>query len=312
MLLGAEEFGSRDLLEDAERYVRAAASGYAFLIELESQRPKSDDLVRFGPGNRFLTDEIEMRAAVLRARLDRTARAMAQAEAVLREKQRPYYDELGNYAFTGGPEFCDIASDFDRGGEIEAACKALDEPHEQVFNYLRARTMLDLVTGEDDPDRSDSSYVSAIEFLAAERLGEQSYDRSRCCWYSTEEDLLSLHLARAQYEERMFRSLGTRHQDYSGHVKAALQELQAAERLAAPYQAPGRFRRIAEAWLDARRRWIAWLPERNRRETEEPAVMQYAAYLERTLVQLDAIARGQGIGVTAPARSTPRTARPAS
>jgi hypothetical protein len=300
-LRAAEEFGSRDLLGEAKRYVGAAVSGFAFLAELESQRPESDDLVSFDLGNRFLTDDVEMRAAVLTAELSRTELAMARAEAIVRRNGQPSYEDIADHAFTSGGDFCDIDDDFDEGDELETACEAMDAPHEQVLNYMRSRAILDLVTGNGDPDGWNSTYASAMRLLAAERQDEESSDRSRCCRYSTEEDLLRLRLARAHYHQRLYRTSDPQDRE-TGRLEFALRELKAAERLAAPFTAPGRFQRIAGAWLDGRQEGKAWQREQGEERAEDPTDAQYAAYLERTLAQLDAIAQGQGVDATAPAR----------
>jgi hypothetical protein len=61
--------------------------------------------------------------------------------------------------------------------------------------------------------------------------------------------------------------------------------------LATPYDAPTRFRRMARAWLVLFRESTAALGEEDQARESD---LRYAAYLERTLSDLDAIAQVGG------------------
>ena len=73
-------------------------------------------------------------------------------------------------------------------------------------------------------------------------------------------------------------------------IPDALDQLREAERLVTPFDSPARFGRIARDWLELYRKWEAIQAVEG--DDPRPREARYAAYLEQTLADLDAIAQG--------------------
>ena len=281
----AEEFKSRTLLETADRYLGAAVDGAKLFADLESDPRELDNELDL-----FKTDDLELRSAVLHAQVAPSPETIARAEAVLQLKGKPYYGWLAE-RFEQGGDFCDLRR-VDFSEELEAAKIACDEDYklqERTVSFFVSRSMLDMADGEERWDPYGGSFESAVRLLEAERY----HDSTRCCWLNSEEDLLRLHLAAA---DAFRRAAGQPHSGGSGSnlFRQALRQLQTAESFARPDEAPARFRRIAESWLNV----FGQLEEATEREERgsvrsgEPKLARHAAYLTHTLANLDAIARG--------------------
>ena len=293
-LRAAEEFGSLTLLDGAERYLRAALAGTAFLAPLEQRMPVQG-LFGFDL-DIFVTDDLEMRAAVLRAALTRTPADFSRAETVVQAKERPYYRRLAENAFSTGDDFCD-SSDDSREPDEEARRLCSDNAGElqsQVVNQLLARAMLDIVADKEAVSRANGSDEVALGVLERERLF-----RGRCCLRNPVDDIVRLRLARAAYsarrlDSRMDRSDGS----YGSDWDRALTDLETAERLTPPHEAPARTRRIALAWLELVARADTLFPPQpgeQPRAMLSPARQRYATYLRLLLASLDAITAGTGL-----------------
>lgn len=291
-LRAAEEFGLLALLDKADLYLRAAVAGSDFLGPLET-RPPVQNVLYFNL-HTYITDDLEMRAAVLRAALTRNAADLARAETVVESKARPYFGELAEHAFSHGDDFCDIQSDIEQESQTHQTCVEDDEAQTRVVNQLLARATLDLVA---DRENAYATFDLAIRLLDRERL----QDRGRCCMRNADDDIVRLRLAHVAYLQRLLsRPEDPGHANHVGNWQQALTDLETAERLTPAHLAPGRLRRIALAWLalwplgDALLRteenqhvWPNAMPERQ----------GYAAYLRSLLASLDAIAAGADPGL---------------
>lgn len=297
-LSAAEEFGSLTLLDTAEGLLAPAVAGATFLAPLENQPPVAG-ILHFNLQT-FRADDLEMRAAVLRARLIRTPEAMAQAEIVVQAKARPHYYRLGELAFSGGEDFCDISDGAGDRESVEAACAADEDAlQERVVSYFLARAMLDLVVRPAAVRDSDNP-ATAMRLLNMERLP----DRGRCCYYRSADDLRRLRLAIAESRRRLLTGAAPMPDGYSSTYawSEALDDLREAERLSRPFEAPARFRRIAEAWLTLWRQGETLFSREDYDppfSIESPERNRYATYLRRTLASLDAIAAGTDTGLPA-------------
>src|SRR5690606_41079671 len=120
---------------------------------------------------------------------------------------------------------------------------------------------------------------------------ERHFQSSRCCGALTaDEILLRLRLALADYHRRQYQEL-----EVDSAVPDALDQLREAERLVTPFDSPARFGRIARDWLELYRKWEAIQAAEGddpRPRDPRPRDARYAAYLEQTLADLDAIAQG--------------------
>jgi hypothetical protein len=243
-----------------------------------------------------------LRAAVLRARLTRSAGDIARARALIQTKDRPYYQRLAEEAFSGGHDFCDISRDASDREQLEASCEEDEDGlQERVVGHLLARAMLDLVADAPETGRGDSSDERALRVLELERLPE----RGRCCGRRSVDDIVRLRVARAEHYNRLFAAAAARGgpNEASEPWFEALADLQAAERLIVPFEAPQRFRRVAEAWLSlwAQGRAVGERSVDNVRATDSAEKRRYATYLRRQIANLDAIATGADPGLPPPA-----------
>ena len=163
----AEEHHSLMLLEIAQRYIGAVQTGAEMLASFEDREPLKG-LFTFDLDT-FRTDALEMRAAVLHAKLTHTPEAIAHAEAIVQGKERPYYRRLADRAFSRGSDFCDISNGTGPSEALKDTCEAADTAHEEVVNFMLARAMLDLVVDEGDPLGWRSNVSVALRLLEAER-----------------------------------------------------------------------------------------------------------------------------------------------
>jgi hypothetical protein len=292
-LRAAEEFGSLALLDKAAHYLQPAVDGGAFLAPLEHQPPVAN-LLYFNL-HVFRTDDLRMREAVLRAHLTRAPTDLAEAERVLQSVEQPYYRRLAEAAFGSGGGFCDIDHGASGWEELAAACNADDEMNEHVVPYWINRAMLGYVLPPAENRRDDEL---ALRLLQEERLP----DRGRCCGSRADDDLFRLYLMQADQQRRVFVEAAARHDwfETQWHLHQALSALEKAECLTQAAEAPARFQRVAEAWLDLWARGAAL-----RHDSEDgvgsvagsPERRRYASYLRQLLAGLDRIAAGSDAGL---------------
>jgi len=288
-LRAAEEFSDRALLDKAETYLRAAAVGPELLTPVREE-PAFRSI--YPNLHIYLADDLEMRAAVLRAALTRAPADIARAESVVQASDRPFFRPLAERAFSGGNDFCDIGSGYGQAEQLEESCRAADESNDlqaRVVNQLLSRAMLDLVADKEEATGPDSAGDIALRLLDLERLP----DRGRCCGRPPVDDIVRLRIARAQYFSRRLMIDG-RSSDQNWH--SALTDLEAAERLIPPYEAPTRTRRIARAWLALWGRGGSLFSREAYDDrdlpTNAPVRQRYASYLRHLLADLETITAG--------------------
>jgi hypothetical protein len=285
-LRAAEEFGSASLLGKASLYLRVTLDGTEFLEALESQEPAAG-LLDFNL-HPFITDDLQMRAAILRAGLSRSAQDIAEAERIVQSFERPLYRRLAETVSSGGDDFCDISDGWSEAEALRAACEQdEDSIRERLTNYWIDRAMLDFVTG----NRKARSDELAFRLLERERSGQQG----RCCYRRAEEDLLRLRLLSAEDHRCGVERSGSGEHDPVLSWREALDELREAEKLASVHSSPARFRRIALAWLETWERGEALLKtsETEASRADMPEHRRYAAYLRNLLEGVSAIAVGE-------------------
>lgn len=288
-LRAAEEFGSTPLLDKASLYLRTTLDGTEFLEPLESQEPAAG-LLHFNL-HQFRTDDLKMRAAILQARLTRSAADIAEAERIVQSFERPRYRRLAEAVSSGGDDFCDISDGWSEAEALRAACEEdEDSIRERLTNYWIDRATLDFVTG----NREARSHELAYRLLERERRSEQG----RCCYRRAEDDLLRLRLLSAEDHRRRIGVHGAR-----GHERVrawwdALDDLHEAEKLAPAHSSPARFRRIALAWLEIwdRGETLSEPSENGASRKDMPDRRRYAAYLRRLLDGISGIAAGEEPG----------------
>jgi hypothetical protein len=148
------------------------------------------------------------------------------------------------------------------------------------------------------PPAESRDYELALRLLEQERLP----DRGRCCYNRAEDDLFRLYLMQADQQRRAIAQAGAGHDwgETQQHLWQALDALEKAERLTTPAEAPARFRRVAQAWLDlwARAGEIGANPGEGMASlTESPERRRFASYLRQMLAGLDQIAAGADSGL---------------
>lgn len=284
-LRAAEEFNALAMLDAADRYLAVALAGGRFLAPRESEAPVAG-LLYFNL-HTFVTDDLEMRAALLRAGVTRNGPDIARAEAIVQAKERPYYPRLAETAFSGGDDFCDISDGYSQAERLAETCRADDaddDAQDRVVNQLLGRAMLDVIAGRESVAGCCESNAIAFRLLAIERLP----DRGRCCLRDPVEDIVRLRRARADFFYRR------PNEDAFSNWYEALGELQAAERLIEPDLAPSRLRRIATSWLHIWDQRNALFEGRENGSSPDfaPELRRYASYLRHLLASLDPIAAG--------------------
>jgi len=293
-LRAAEEFDDPTLLDKAELYLRPAVDGADFLGPLERQRTVMG-LLYFNLHN-FRLDDLRARAALIRARITGRPDDVASARTLIQSQELPIYAHANKAAYGGGTKFCDISDGTSHKEEIEVACREDYDFDAQAFNFALNRAMLDMMADAeiDRPENADGrgvwrrSFELAVRLLAFEKLPDYSV---RCCPRTGDEDMLKLLQARAYYGARRVQSEnGVRGRPGLSQVwKDSLDSLQRAEKLAPPYEAPARFRRIATRWLDL---WKAGIvlyadSDENPNPVNDPTLRRYEAYLKAALAGLD-------------------------
>lgn len=279
----AERFSSYRLLEKTEHYLAPVVASATFLAPLDRANAPSNLL--YYNLQTFRSDDLRMRAAVLRAELTRSARDIAAAEALLASLDNPLYRPIAEQAYGGGEDFCDIGRGAPGNAEaIEAACNR-DEMRERVVAYWLNRAALDSIV---DPPAGRDRTAREIALRLLER--ERTSDSRRCCYRSGSEDLFRLHMLVAADEARKIASSV----DGRNHWGEALRQLREAEQLAPAVTDPTGFKQATSRWLALweLRRQLFRGEEYNGRLPDTPQDRRYAAYLRNTLEALDSIVAG--------------------
>ncbi|HEY0012256.1 MAG TPA: hypothetical protein VGB79_05330 [Allosphingosinicella sp.] len=277
-LRAAEEFGSATLLARAEPYLHALTASELFLAPLQDLPAASTLSLDL---DTFRTDDLRMRAAVLRAQLSRSAADVAAAEALLDQMETSPLRRLAEEAYSGGDDFCDIGSGSNDAESLQQFCQADDAAAERAINFAISRAALDLLGAKPRHERMADTAVRLLERVPV-------HDTSRCCGRSEDEALLRLRLTLANFHRRRFADGLEPDETHLGEWGEALAQLREAERLAPPHSAPARFERIARQWLTLSEIDSA----AERRQASTPEFVRYSAYLRHLLANLEAIRNG--------------------
>ena len=280
-LAAAEEFGSLPLLVRSEAAI-GALEGWLEVAGADESSAADRSTVH---DDETLTTTLRTRAAVLRADLTRSEADIQAAEALLQSAERPYVMALGEEAYRGGEDFCEIDEE-NSTESARQACADDDFLAEQVIGYWHNRAMLDLVKGVAD----DRSVDIVLRLLERERISSSR----RCCHLGDMGDLLRLRLMLADRHRGALAKQAVDGEDEGyEHWWEALDQLEEAEALTRPDVAPERFRRIAERWLALWRQADAVRQSLELNAELAASHHRHAAYLRRLLPQLDAIAVGE-------------------
>ena len=239
-LRAAEEFGSVQLLEKAEPYLQALVDAAQFLQSLQNE--STVGLLSLDVQT-FATDDLRMRAAVLRARLTGSADDLARARALVDQMNRPDFARMSELAFRGGAGFCDFGDGGEEAERLTQECRDESQVPDKVVNYWVNRAALDLASGS---ARSDP-VETAMRLLRMEQLQESP---RRCCWREPREDQLRLLFAAAESRARALADAPGPAQDdeLQDLWEEAAGHLEQVDAVLSPAEEPARFRRLAAAW----------------------------------------------------------------
>ena len=211
---------------------------------------------------------------------------------MLAATERPLYQRIVEAAFSGGDDFCDISEGWSQSEVIEAECRNDDAIQERVVGHATASAVLEALF----PPANAAADETIVRLLERERSAEGG----RCCWASPRQDLLRVLLARADGVRFILPGRlrdGADRDEVEDLWRAALQDLERAERLLDPPHEPQRFKRVAQRWL---RLWELANQFGEEDGRPNPAASdsrrRYATYLRRMLANLDAIATGADAG----------------
>lgn len=275
----AEEFNSPTLLSKAQTYLASALETAKYLDLVEDVSPVRN-MLHFN-ANVFKLEGLQDRINVQRAQMTMTHQDFASADATLDLRETPEYRNAAKGAYSGGDDFCEISDGWDFKQAIEKACKADRDFPVKVINYWISRASLDLA---DKDMKRPAGDVDSFKWATRLLNLEQAPDHSRR-WgsASASEDLLRLHLRAAERDGA--RAVPGKRDEFWW---SALHHLQRAEALAKAHQSPGRFKRIANRWLDLWGRRKASLTV-NQGSQGSADHQRYAAYLKTNLEGLNAV-----------------------
>jgi hypothetical protein len=295
-LRAAEFYGSAALFQVAEGHFRPALAGFRVLYQDAriAMAESSDAANQLGlqamQVNRMR--DLEMRMAVMRARLTGSASDMGAAFAVMEANHDPALQQALEEAYQHGDNFCDTVDRED----LAAMAKACEEENSfplRVINYWRNRAALELLEGGEPPAhrRPRDPFESLKQLLG--RLDIEGGVAGLGSWRrQPDETLIGLLLIRA--DRAADRARTVEGAEAADAVSSALGDLKDAGRPAPPSETPGRFRQIAHRFL-ALYDWAWNHPDPQvREEVRRPSTWaREAAYFQAVLPRLDQIARGE-------------------
>lgn len=294
-VLAAEVYDSPDLLARGGTYLDALRVSLAVMFP-EAMRDtgsfQADPYGILNPDDRAADtiQDIAIRAAILRARLSRRAEDILAADALVGRSRRPVYEAAARNARDRSGDYCDLEPSLDEPERqaLQQACDAGIDLKRRTRTYWRNRAHLDLIKGADRirygeirADRSDAMW-NAEWLLRYDRIHDVTSPSLR--FRPENRELFLLLIALADHHLRLSRL--DRSGDFSpeSHFRQALDALVQAERVVPPFEAPARFRQVAEQFL---RVWDA--PPQPHEEWARASVenIRFAAYLRATLAALD-------------------------
>jgi hypothetical protein len=290
-LKAAEEFDSPPLLAKAGLYIRSAEESAEFLEDLE-KRPPSNlldielDTVRF--------DDFRTRIAVENARITSRAEDLRAAQALLESRDEDSYRRFGEISYRHGTDFCENLEHERDASTLKQKCEEESNLEIKVVDYWIVKAVFDLFAAAEGPDNyREERWKWSKSFDVATRLLmflQMPDNGTRGGYRDASDDRFRLLLAKADYHARSLRGaraaadVSSRHY----HWVSALSALREAELLARPFQAPGRFRRIAALWLELWTSAESLVGPRDEINVQKPDDRRYAEYLTANLRNLAA------------------------
>jgi hypothetical protein len=260
--------------------------------------------------------DLDMRIAILRARLSRDPADIDAAATVLQRNFDAVLATAADNAEEHSGEFCEFHGepDQDRLSTLERACDEENSLAARTVNFWRNRAHLDLVMAADPAHYEPQPRQRWEDGSAFARTAAGSNDIESRGWitsFNTAERLLRnggfrgipaswdelplLLLARADLHARWARALGDSRQSYPAieQTGRALDYLASAAEITPAHRYPALYRRIAETYL---RLWDAPSGDSNDSWRDSTDRRRLAVLLRRTLAALDAITIGDEAG----------------
>ena len=277
----AEFFHSQALLDEAGPFLAAMAKAHPLFHEGEpvAPRPQETELQQVSGIYSWTVSEfgdLQMRAAILKAKLSQSPSDLAAAAAVIAGYGDPTMQAAADPLVQEGRNYCQADS---ASNVLRDSCGSENNLGRRLRSYWRSKAQLDLMT-----DANAASFDVAWKAIDV-AVGETSPERVR--YDEADDDHVALLVARADAERREARAVGDSDDDDADYLwNDALDDLFKAERLTPAALNPNRFRQIADRYLTI----FASVPDEERtRMIEQP---RQAAYFRQVRSELAAIATG--------------------
>jgi len=255
-LRSAELYRSPALLAKAQEWFAIVKPAFDLLYR---GVPVRNDVERAGLAEQLQLREwyieemgdIEMRLAILRARLSGTPADLDAASAVIGRHFEPRLTEMANQSNEYGGVICGM--DNRRGPpELEQACEAENHLGWLAVDVWRGQAQLDLLRATDPPTGNGGglpeipAFEQAVRLLEAVRAARPPGPLDA---RSPQDDLIDLYLSRADLFTRMATARRARQASADILEGTALSDLNRAAALAPPAESPVRFRQAATRFL---------------------------------------------------------------
>lgn len=286
-LRAAEFFSSTAMLDKAFTYLKPSSEIVRVLAGDARVAMADGDDVGLPAYRVNEVRDLEMRAAILKARLSRTSADLAAAKASLDAQDLALLKRAAENAYENGDGLCDVG-DEEHLADIKRACDTENDFEGRVLRYWRARAQFDLLEGGLGQRRTDSFN------LALKLLEHKLRDPWEAVENSIREDagdaIAALLLQRFEAENLAVDGVTNGNPVLAEEQRSyALGFLVRAERFVPPMANASRFRQIAERYLTA---WRALERGSSERRALSPGLAREAVYLERVLSALPQIASG--------------------
>jgi hypothetical protein len=290
-LRAAEFFSSATLLDKAATYLKPSSE---ILRVMAGDAPiamaDSSDIAL--PAYR-LSDvrDLEMRAAILKARLSHATADLAAAKAMLDAQDVALLRKAAENAYENGDGICDVGDEEHLAG-IKRACDDENDFEGRVLRYWRARAQLDLL-GDGPVQQRAGAFDLAMKLLM-HKLRDPWEAVQNSIREQAADDMAALLLQRFEAENAAADTAGNSNpvladDEQRRQRSYALGFLIRAERFAPPTENASRFRQIAERYLTV---WRALGPDPSAQDMLPAGLAREAVYLERVLSALPQIGSG--------------------
>ena len=318
-LRAAEFFGSPALYAKARQFHELVQMGADVLYGPASSGLSDDARNVLGLRNYQLMDmrDLNARMSIMQVWLSRDPPEIDKAQVLINGMFRPVYRDAAEEAYDYH-DFCNAAEKSYRS-ELKLACKENDNLNLEVLRFWRNQARLDLIKAGDPahyrPQRkmrdSPSEYgrigmasqltpghnrtpPQSVDFALRlhdpDRTGHVS---GRCRVGCLSDERVPIYMEWADALLRQADSIGEGKRDTdrqpSQLLGGALLELANASQLVSPPDQPGRFRQVAESYIQIAERLSKIDPYYSR----NPSFDRRKAYFRATLARLDAIKLGE-------------------